>query len=567
MIFKADQYALHPMMPLIEIYPRLMKTTLFLISILIIFNFRFYLNALKVIKRKTWSIIILIFLSALLIRLFIIPHRHQVYYDEVEHINIAENILYSNSFCESFDGSNQESNICRLIPYPAGYHSFLSLMFYVFGDSEQTAFNTSAVIGSICVVLMFLLVYIQTRNTFLSLTASFIFNLVPAHLKFSGTTTICIFSVFFFILTMIFLELYIRRKKYSLFLLFLAALFYTIQIRAENFLSIPVFFFYLWIKSDRQLPLISKTRYLFSILFFAIMTLPLVQLIYYGINNFHSAGWNEPLLTKIGHLKDHFLPNLIFFANYNFNSLLFSIFCILGCIKLHLSDRKQLSYYGSFFLLFLLFYSGYHIGRFWEGDTTRYSLILYIPLTIFCINGLALFLDKINFRRAFFIPSMAVFFLISLLPVKDFIFSKSKHDSEYDFILSMKDKLPADVYIISYSPALIISTIHKKSLTPNEFIDNYLKRVPEPSATEPSALNEAITNNGPANNALKIAEQYMPKVQNRIILFKGFSWHRREKESREIEEKLKEYYTFELIRENYGYSFFNLILKNKNNPQ
>ena len=102
------------------------------------------------------------------------------------------------------------------------------------------------------------------------------------------------------------------------------------------------------------------------------------------------------------------------------------------------------------------------------GDTARYSLILYIPLTIISSGGVWLIFKKFCFEKKALMFLLILLFLASLWPVRSFVFSKSKHDNEYQFVLSMKNKLPSDVYVISYNAPMIISTIHKKSMTPSE---------------------------------------------------------------------------------------------------
>ena len=516
------------MLPLIQIYPPLLKSVLLFIFILFIFNFRFFSSILKPVNRKDWAIFSVIFLSALILRLFVIPHTHQIDFDEVEHINIAENILYANQFCECYAGSNQKCEVCRLMPWPPGYHTFLSLMFSLFGDSEQTAFNSNAVIGSITVLLIFLLVFLETKNSSLALIASFLFNLIPVHLKFSGTATMDNFSVFFVILSLISLNLYRNTRRYAVFLLFLSVLLYAVHARPENFLLIPVVFFYLGVTLEEPVKSLFQAKYLISILvFFALLT-PLVQLFHYGSLAFPSWAWNVSLPIKFNHFGKHLLPNLGFFVDPHFNSFLFPIFCILGCHQLYLRDRKLLACYGFLFFAFFFVYSSYFTGRFSMGDTARYSLILYIPLTIISSGGVWLIFKKFCFEKKALMFLLILLFLTSLWPVKSFVFSKSKHDNEYQFVLSMKNKLPSDVYVISYNAPMIISTIHKKSMTPSEFLGNYVETL---------------------------------KLEDKVVLFKDFWWQERVKESGEIERVLKKYYTFQLLEENSGYGFYSLTKK------
>ncbi|MCG2718328.1 MAG: glycosyltransferase family 39 protein [Nanoarchaeota archaeon] len=465
-------------------------------------------------------------------RLFIIPHTHQVYFDEFEHINIAQNIFYSNKFCACAAGSAEVCNSCELVQWPPGYHTFLSLMFSLFNDSEQVAFNTNAIIGSISIIFIFLLIFLIFKNSSFALIGAFIFSFIPVHLKYSGSSSLEIFSLFFMILCIISLEIYVKTKKYASFLLFLIILLYTVQIRPENFLLIFIFSFYLMIKLSNQIRKLFNTKYLITILIFFIMLIPLIQLINYtSLNSYqtyltnHFMGWDGSLLTKISYIKHGFVSNFVLFLNYKFNPLILSFLFILGSIEAYLKNKKLFYYYISFFLLFFLVYT-YHMGNLYPGDTVRYSIILYLPFIIISINSINFILRHIAINRKVLIFLIALIFLMSLVPTKNFIFSKHRLNNEYEFVLSMDDKLPSDVYIISYNTPIITATIHKKSISPYKF--------------------ESFGLIGSEKNA---------------ILFKDFWWYDRLQQSNKFEDKLKDYYFFELIEKDFSYGFYNLTLK------
>lgn len=174
---------------LVTLYPPLMKSILLAIILLFILNFNSIIKPFRTIKRRTWIILFLIFLCSLYIRLFVILHTHDAYFDEFEHVNIAENILYNNKFCECMAGLPQHCTSCAAVDWPPGYHTFLSLVFGVFGDSEAVAYDTNAVLGSISIILMFLLIFLIFKDSTLALTGAFMLSFIPVHLRYSGTTS------------------------------------------------------------------------------------------------------------------------------------------------------------------------------------------------------------------------------------------------------------------------------------------------------------------------------------------------------------------------------------------
>ena len=110
---------------------------------------------------------------ALIIRIFLIPHTHIVYFDEFDHINVAQNIRYSNRFCECSIGNNTNCVSCYLYPFPPGYHYIQGTIFRIFGDTETVAFNTNAIVGGLSIIIIFLIIYTFTKNQKISITSSF----------------------------------------------------------------------------------------------------------------------------------------------------------------------------------------------------------------------------------------------------------------------------------------------------------------------------------------------------------------------------------------------------------
>lgn len=62
---------------------------------LIYLNRRYIIDFLKQIDRKTWCLVLVIFIFALLVRIFIPQHRYYMWTDEAVYMNTAKNILKS----------------------------------------------------------------------------------------------------------------------------------------------------------------------------------------------------------------------------------------------------------------------------------------------------------------------------------------------------------------------------------------------------------------------------------------------------------------------------------------
>ena len=202
--------------------------------ILFSFNIKFVLKHFKSIKKTTLVFVLLIFLCGLMLRVYFIPHVHHVYYDEFNHLNIAEHLVKEHKFCSDFDPNNKN---CILFGWPPGFHFLLSLFFTLFGISDKVAYTFNSLVSCFSLLLIFFLTYLFFKNEKIALFSMFLLNFLPVHLKISGTTTLMPIFFFFILLTFIFAFIYIKEKQYSILLLFFSSLLFTVYIRPENFIS------------------------------------------------------------------------------------------------------------------------------------------------------------------------------------------------------------------------------------------------------------------------------------------------------------------------------------------
>ncbi|MEW5944707.1 MAG: hypothetical protein AB1742_00775 [bacterium] len=205
----------------------------FALASFILFVFTLYLNG-KVLKtllcgagRSAWSALVLVFVSALMLRLFIPWHHHVVYVDEAWYMEAAKNILRSMSAGD--------------YPKEIGWPFILSMVFGVFGVAGSTAIYATVVIGALTSVSVFLLAYVFTGKKEPALAASLLFSLFPAHIRYSACAESNAASLFFVTLTLTFCGLYYREKTNAMIWLAAAALGFTAQIRPENY-AFPALF-------------------------------------------------------------------------------------------------------------------------------------------------------------------------------------------------------------------------------------------------------------------------------------------------------------------------------------
>lgn len=457
-----------------QCYP-ILRTLLFLCLISFFINFKEIVNLFKKIEKKTWFILLLILLTGLIIRVWIIPHTHHVYFDGFEHVNIAGNMAHQGNFFLTRQGSFGDSQMYRLPYWPPGYHALLALVFSVFGSSEFVAYNLSAVIGSLSIPVIFLIIYLLFQNKNISLLGTFLFSIIPVHLKYSGSISLEITSLFFILLAMLAILIYSRlRNIKSLFLLiFLSA--FAVYIRPENIILlffIPFFYFLIGKKEDFfQSP---KKVYSHIAIFLGsmlILLIPYFLHMYWGVFIEPPPGWGQGFYSRLENLRVFLTNNLLFWFS-NFHPLSFTLLAIFGAFRLIKINKKILLILFAWFLVFLLFYSSYHIGKFMGStDGDRYALYLYISLIVFAGVGFYELVKLVSFKQIFLCLAIAYLIFDVARPLVRSIeptFSRDVY-RQYQFILSMKDKIPEHLYVVSPSPPSIISSINRPAVDPYIF--------------------------------------------------------------------------------------------------
>ncbi len=513
------------MLPLVDIFPPLMRISFVVLLLLLLFCAKEFASVLAGVRKREWGVLGLIFLLGVVIRAFIIPHSHTVYYDEYEHVNIAQNIAHADKFFECMAGTRESCQAGQLQPWPPAYHTLLGLVFQVFGDSEEVAYNVNAIIGGLTLPAIFILFFLRSGHAPHALIGTFLFSLIPVHLKFSGSTAPCIISIFLIVLCLVSLELFLRRKTFSLFLLFLAALFCALHARPENFLMIPVCFFYVLALAERPGIFFGRPRVLVLLLVFLVLLVPLAELIYYGSHLFKASGWSDPLLARLWRLPGHALANLFYFFSFSFVSPFYIVLAALGGRRLMGEKPRLFFLYLFFFAVFFFFYSSYHVGGMTSWGASRYSLVLFIPLLFMGMEGWDSFWRWLMARRHKGIIGAMIAGSLLFPAVLSFRFS-GEQDDQYRFILSMKERLSDNADIIATCPSTLIATIHKRSISHQVFLSGY---------------SEAA------------------RGERRFILFKDLMWRKRNQESGPLMGRIEKYYAVVPLEEREKFGFYDLV--------
>ena len=424
-------------------------------------------DILSEIDKKTWVFLFFVVISAFILRLVIPPLQHIMYIDEPWYMEAAKNML------QNFSQGDYPKSI--------GWPFILSISFLFFGVSNWVALYTAVVLGTLTILNVFLLMYIITKKKLISLFSAAIFSLVPLHIRWSASAETNIPSLFFVTLTLFFCFLYYRKRVYSLLWLAISSITFTVLIRPDNYLLIPLFFLGCLIFKVK----ISTKRIILILFFLIVLVSPsiLQSLDWYSSFNrleTESGGQliaNNWSLSNLIYNSLHFGPNIFSKAYLPF---FIPILSIIGFIYMLFKQKREACFLIIWFIFFwILFFSSWVQTI---GGRERFFLSFYPSIIIFVGYGLQLFLNLVH--KTMIKPQLKNIFCFFIILVPIFMFfpytlkATDMHNAlcvklETRVPELAEEDIPSDAIIVANWPTILKSTTDLDVIDINYFLGDY----------------------------------------------------------------------------------------------
>ncbi len=439
---------------------------------LVFYNRKVIAEVFRSVEKKTWIKVLLLITFGALLRFSLIPHEQIVTADGENVVELGMSVNQYGKLIQCNYTSDKNCLSADFPTYPPAYPVVLSGVFNFFEKSERTAFSLSSVIGALMILLSFLLAYLWTKKENVALLGAFVFGLISPILKFSGSVSLELFLVFFFLLTLIFFEIFIEKKNKAMFLLFLFALLCTTYIRPEGVFLIGIFFISALFRiSIKELfKKIGKRFVITSLGLFFFLLIPSV--IFANIGRGVYPDWNPSLTKTAGHFLDHYLYNLRFLFDYSINPLFFSISSFLGIYLVFLKEKKKFLFFFIPLLAYFTFYSSYESGII-SGPFIRYFLVLYVFFFFFFVRAIDYFFGIFRKKKVRMIGETMILllFLGSFVLTNNYILKENDGEVEpvKEMLLQAKERIPSDAYVVSLGTEARV-VINRNTISANIFI-------------------------------------------------------------------------------------------------
>jgi len=428
----------------------------------------------KKINKKTWVILIIILLAGFVLRFFVVTHMHNLYYDEIGYLDIAKHLADEGDKCLCLHNINGKCLVCNYSLKSIGFTALLAVFIKIFGLSASVAFNTTAFIGTISIALMFFLAYLLFQKESTALFSALILAFHPLHIRWSGSVSAEIVSLFFILVTFTCLLLYIKQKVLIPISLILI-LFFTLSIKEENVIILLFFILPFLTKKYRK-------KFLLTTGIISILAIPSLIGVYIATHTkglsptFNYTFWKQGSLFTIPLLKKYFLNSMSYFVDPTYTPILIISLTIIGIFFLFKNNK----------ILALIFCLGIIIppalftaytGSALTGSEVRHYIPSLIIISLFTGYALSYF-EKFSLKKlkvSYMIALLVAASIISYIPYltsKDSPYTPPQRD--YEFAISSLPKIPENCIIITQEPYMF--DLHDRSATSihlqNLYLDN-----------------------------------------------------------------------------------------------
>ncbi len=460
--------------------------TFLLLIILLFLNRKYFGKYLRKIKKKTWVILVLIFILGLALRLFLPLHYHKQGNDEFEYMEAAKSLTVD----------FREGNYLRSIGWPL----IIAIFFSLFGVNNWVAIYLSLFLGSLTIFNIFFLSLVLLKNKKIALWSAFLFSLLPLHIAWSGSAETNVPSLFFITLTLFFYIFYTKEKKYSLLWLSIISLAFTVQVRPENYILPILFVFYFFIYEYKGKESFKKINFNFlwpwvTLTFLSFFNFIQVWQFQFGKNWIISDSGGREIGENWGlsNLINNSYSYAIDIFNETYQPIVYSILLGIGVFYLWKRERKASLLLTSYFLIFYLSYFFSWLQSL--GGRSRIFMSFY-PVTVIFAGAGAYFLfqrkfsfykRKIN-KKAIIVSFISVIFL-SFSPYFLRLIKEKANPESFTTLLLLetmvpeliKKDIPKQRSIILQWPQVLKATTDfsllstDKALRDNKYLNNLLE--------------------------------------------------------------------------------------------
>jgi hypothetical protein len=342
--------------------------------------------------RDRWLFVGLVSLAAALV--LIAPRTNRIFYDEQIYQAIGQNLsdLHRAQMCN--DGTVEYGVLqCWRHEYnkqPYGYPHLLSVGYRWFGRSVSLAHWLNLLVSGATAGVIFLLVFLLTRDRLAGTFAALVFMLLPEQLRWSHSAAVEPSAAFACALAMLATAAFVESRSTAALAWMIAASSWATCFRPEAVLILPVIAAVVLRHAREE---IGRPRFLWVAVLWIVLLLPTVaHLAAVRNESWGSSGGRFSLPFFLNNLR----TNTAFYAGDPRFPAVVTLLALAGVGVARAATMPLGLWFGAFWGVFLFFYA----GSYDYGADVRFSLMSYPPLAALAGIGMWRLLSRPGWQRS-----------------------------------------------------------------------------------------------------------------------------------------------------------------------
>ena len=398
-----------------------------LLMILLLKNRKLITSEYRKINRKTWLMLFIITILGFIVRFaFLEMQTTEIF------MGTSRNIAVSIS----------EEHMMPQDTHTRGYSLLIAPLYSLTGNIMWSAHIFDIVIGSLSIIMIFLLTYLLFKDQKAAIISAIILSALPWHIFFSGTQGEELTASFFVMLSIILILISIKSKEPEIYFLTFISLLFCALIRKEEMILLLVLIIYFLIKKN-PIRIRKKINIIVYLLMAVILVIPfLIDALYGKID--------EGDIGSV-YMSQNIISVLEMFE-YNFYIILF----IVAPVVLYLVNKRNIIKKTEQILFLLLWYSINIIPFMIHNDIdNRYFIFFLVPFIILGSSSISGLL-KTKYEEKVILILIATLLLSAI-----HVYSDCTQDSNCEYIYAQ----PSDEIVTKFAQIqTILNNTDKKSM-------------------------------------------------------------------------------------------------------
>lgn len=422
---------------------RYWSTIVLLVLTVLVFcyNLLSFRSLLPAISWRNWLMLLLIVLLGAHLRFFWIPKQHNVFYDELIHMDIGQR-AYADQKIGTCRYTSLQKPRLHTPKWGTGFYAMQAIWYHIMPPGMNSAFVFNRVLSVLTIIGSFFLAATLFSSSSTGLWSALLISVYPLHLKFSCGISIEIASILFQQISLLLMIFYILKDKPVLFYGSLLASVYYCLVRLDNsIIGIPVIIFITYVAIKRANSLKTKFR---TAIICMITVMPVIGYGMYALKKeaaYHSLD-----------LPIYFWDNLTFWMMNNIHPWFYTVMAVAGLFICYRKDRNIFIGIALGICLPLIFYSVIHRVSFFRADFCRFALLFSLFLILPAAKGF----ETLQRKKGILLYGLVIAVFLSAGYSREKIVQSYKLylEQEIQFIKAVNSRLPRNTLFLSEMPFL-----------------------------------------------------------------------------------------------------------------